>query len=434
MTPQLILNPNAGQENAAKAFFEFLLTSGKEFIIAGAAGVGKTFLMSYIIDKIMVQYQKTCELLGIEPEYTEVVMTATTNKAAEVLGNATGRPTSTIHSYLNIRVSEDYQTGKTVLTRTRDWHVKRNKIIFIDECSMIDSDLYHILHEGTENCKIVYVGDHNQLAPVFEKISPIYLQGSPFYELTEPMRNNGQPALMAICQQLRETVESGEFKPIQVVPGVIDWLSDGEMLQGIQDTFIPGPNLNSRILAYTNKMVIQYNQYIRELRQLPALYTAGEVLVSNGSTKVGSTQLSVEQEITIKEVQNTRIIEITKDSELEVQQVTLETSFGEVVYNALLPVDRDHYDKLIKWFAKTKNWERMYFLKNNFPDLRPRDAATVHKSQGSTYQSVFIDLDNISKVTNPDMAARMLYVAFSRAKERVFLYGNLTERFGGIIE
>lgn len=428
------LTPNAGQQDAATAFFEFLLTPGKEFIIAGAAGVGKTFLMSYIIDNIMMQYQKTCELLGMKPEYTDVVMTATTNKAAEVLGAATGRPTSTIHSFLNIRVSEDFQTGKTILARTRDWHVKRNLIIFIDECSMIDSDLYEILHEGTENCKIVYVGDHNQLAPIFEKISPIYLKNSPFYELTEPMRNNGQPALMAICQQLRETVETGIFKPIKIVPGVIDLLDNNTFPEMIDQTFIPGPNLESRILAYTNKMVVGYNQYIRGQRQLPELSTPGEILVSNSSVKIGNTQLSVEQEIKIREEHGTKMISVTKDSDLEVQQLTLETSFGDLVYNALVPVDRDHYEKLIKWFAKTKNWERYFFLKNNFPDLRPRDAATVHKSQGSTYKSVFIDLENISKVTQPDVAARMLYVAFSRAKERVYLYGPLTERFGGLIQ
>ncbi len=428
------VNLNQGQQAAADAFFEFLLTPGKEFIIAGAAGVGKTTLMSYIIDTIMEQYFKTCEMLGIKPEYDEVVMTASTNKAAEVLGVAVNRPTSTIHSFLNLRVSPDYATGKTVLARTRNWTVHQRKIIFIDECSMIDSDLYHILHEGTENCKIVYVGDHNQLAPVFEKLSPIYNQGSPFYELTEPMRNNGQSALMAVCQQLRETVETNVFKPIQIVPGVIDLLTDDNAPQTMIDTFVPGPNLNSRILAYTNKQVGLYNQFIREERQLPDLFTVGEVLVNNAAIQTKAWKLSVEQEVKVVDDQGLKDVVITKDVTITVQVLSLETSFGERLNQIMVPTDRLHMDQLDKWFTKTKNWERKYFLKENFPDLRPRDAATVHKSQGSSYDSVFIDLDNISKVTQPDVAARMLYVAFSRARHRIYLYGSLADRFGGLTE
>ncbi|WP_399498890.1 C-terminal helicase domain-containing protein, partial [Streptomyces sp. P17] len=55
------------------------------------------------------------------------------------------------------------------------------------------------------------------------------------------------------------------------------------------------------------------------------------------------------------------------------------------------------------------------------------------KAQGSTYDSVFIDLSNISKVTQPDVAARMLYVAFTRARSKVYLYGQLAKRFGGLV-
>ena len=79
---------NQGQKAAADAFFDFLLTDDKEFIISGPAGVGKTFLMSYIIDHTMTHYHKVCELMGIKPKYTEVQMTATTNKAADVLGQS----------------------------------------------------------------------------------------------------------------------------------------------------------------------------------------------------------------------------------------------------------------------------------------------------------------------------------------------------------
>ena len=54
---------------------------------------------------------------------------------------------------------------------------------------MMDSLLRKHLMESAVNCKIIYVGDHCQLAPVGEDISPIYKDSLPFFELTQPMRN-----------------------------------------------------------------------------------------------------------------------------------------------------------------------------------------------------------------------------------------------------
>ena len=129
---------NQGQKEAAEAFFEFLFDpNANGFIVSGPAGVGKTYWMGYIIDIIMPRYLETCKLIGIDPDYEGVTMTATTNKAAEVLEHATGRTTQTIHSFLNLTIYEDYENGNTKLNKNpRTWVVHSNKIIFIDECSI----------------------------------------------------------------------------------------------------------------------------------------------------------------------------------------------------------------------------------------------------------------------------------------------------------
>lgn len=422
---------NDGQHLAAEAFFNFLFTDKTGFIISGPAGVGKTFLMSHIIDHIIPEYQKTCQLMGIDPEFDSVVMTATTNKAAEVLATATQRPAQTIHSFMNLKVQDDYDTGKSKLIKTRQWTVHNRKILFIDECSMIDTDLHEIIGEGTLGCKIVYVGDHNQLAPIHERLSPVYKQGYDMFELTEPMRNSGQPALINICAQLRKTVETGEFEPIQIVPGVIDLLDQDAMEREVDAHFL-AQTRDARILAYTNQRCIAYNDHIRELRQLPASFTVGEILINNSTIILNKNQLSVEDEVTIVSIDNLTKEEIVLDTSMEIMECTLRTSYGTMLYGVRLPVDREHYLSLLKFFKNAKNWERYYYLKNNFPDLRQRDAATVHKSQGSTYDTVFIDVGNISSCNAVNQAARMLYVAFSRAKSRVVLYGDLAEKYGGL--
>lgn len=432
MTSIIKFTPNVGQTLSSEAFFEFLFSDRKEFIISGSAGVGKTSLMGYIIDTIIPRYQEMCKLIGIKANYDSVVMTATTNKAAEVLANATHRPTQTIHSFMNLKMREDFATGETHITRTTNWRIHQNKIIFIDECSMIDRDLYQHIMDSTMNCKLVYVGDHNQLAPVRELISPVYNHGAPFYELTEQMRNNAQPALMAICDQLRETVASGIFKPIFIEPNVIDLL-DGTQMQNTIDQYFINQTLNTRILAYTNKRVIEYNSHIRSIRNLSDSYQTGELLVNNSAVKLGPNMLSVEANIEVLDNLGADQVKVDNEVNLDVDVINFKTSIGDTYKDIKIPTDMDHFNKLIKHYSKNKNWERMFFLKTNFPDLRPRDAATVHKSQGSTYDTVFIDLANISTCNIPNQVARMLYVAFSRARNRVFLYGNLADKYGGMI-
>ena len=238
---------NHGQQAAADGFFSFLFSNQEELIISGPGGVGKTFLMGHLIDQVMPRYHDSCRLLGIDPIYRTVQMTATTNKAAEVLGQATNRPTKTIHSFLNLRVQEDYTTGVSKLTKTHNWVVHNDMILFVDEASMIDHKLLQLIREGTHRCKIIYVGDHCQLAPVTETLSPIYKANLPFYELTEPMRNAAQPALMNVCNQLRQTVETSIFTPIKTVPGVIDLLDGPAIEQEISTHFIDPHNQNRKI-------------------------------------------------------------------------------------------------------------------------------------------------------------------------------------------
>lgn len=432
MTQISQVNLNDGQQAAVDGFFQFLFSEERELNISGPGGVGKTFVMGYLIDEIMPRYHATCAMMGIESRFNEVVMTAMTNKAADVLSIATNRPCQTIHSFMNLAVRDDYSSGKTVLTKTRRWEIHQNKIIFVDEASMIDGDLLALIREGTLNCKIVYVGDHCQLAPITESLSPIYRQRLPFYELTQPMRNSGQPALMAICDQLRNTVKTGEFHPIRIVPGVIDLLDEDQMQREIDAHFLH--ESDNRILAYTNNRVVQYNDYIRQLRQHTEPYTVGETLINNSAIQMRSGVLSVEEELKITALADEITqVEIDDDVYLDVRLADLTTKFGITHYSMPLPVNKDHFNNLIRYYKKCKNWNRYFHLKNTYPDLRPRDAATIHKAQGSTYDTVFVDLGNLSTCHNPNLAARLLYVAFTRARNRVVLFGDLAPKYGGLI-
>lgn len=423
---------NQDQEKAAQAFFQFLFSEEKEFSISGPAGTGKTFLMDHLIHVTLKEYQDAAKLMGLDPNRLEVVLTATTNKAADVLQKATGKPTSTIHSFMNLKVKDNYKTGVSDIVKTDSWTVHGHKLIFIDEASMTDAKLYKIIHEGTDKtCKIVYLGDHCQMAPVFEKISPVYSSPKFMASLAQPMRNAGQPALVQLCSDLRNTVETLSFNQIAPVPGVIEYLDATQAGQFIDVTFA-AENPDARILCYTNDRVTSYNQYIRSLRGYPDELVAGERVIINTAFVIGANVLRAEEEFEIKSV-SSQIHQDVLDGRdpnavLQYRQVEMSRPGSPTAIAARVPVNTDHYRALMKFFANQKAWEKYFHLKNTYPDLRPKDAATVYKAQGSTYHTVFLDLANIGSCKQSDQLARMLYVGVSRATTRLVLFGELPQR------
>ena len=81
---------------------------------------------------------------------------------------------------------------------------------------------------------------------------------------------------------------------------------------------------------------------------------------------------------------------------------------------------------------RKKAWAQFFDMKNTYADIRPTYSVTVHKSQGSTFEVAFIDLDDISKNSNALEVARLLYVAMTRASKTVYITGNysaMLERF-----
>jgi exodeoxyribonuclease-5 len=430
----------AGQQSAADAFFSFLMGTHTYFNISGTAGTGKTFLMAYLANQVMKNYYDACKLLNIKPEYHTVHFTATTNKAAEVLEQALSKPVQTLHSFMALTVRDDFKTGKSFITKTNSWTQHKQIILFIDECSMIDRQLYKLIKETYINCKIVYVGDHAQMAPVGETISEIYADIAPenFAVLTEPVRNAGSPALVQLCAQLRETVETGVFQPIMAVPGVIEYLPHSALEDKLRESFLD-LDPACRALCYTNDRVHGYNEFIRtDVRNQPAEPIVGEILVvAQTSTASRGMTLNVERELVLKEVGPIEIDDRYDDIFPDGAPIEYRTVACHIVnrptevFKLRLAVQQERVNYAKKHFAKQKQWSEFYGLRDSYADLRDKSACTVYKSQGSTYDFVFVDLDNIGTSFDAGQVARMLFVAISRARHRVYLYGSLPHRYQG---
>lgn len=438
MTDQVALNEK--QQQAVEQFYSFLLDpTQKEMIITGSPGTGKTFLMGYLGKECMKEYKNLCRVAGIAPIYREAYFSATTNKAAEVLSTFLHDDCPTIFSILSLILYRDYETGKEILKPKTTAHGPciHNAVIFVDECSMINWDLYQYIQKRTHNCKIVYVGDKYQLAPVGESISCVFKRNIPTIELTEPVRNAGQQALLDLCEQLKETVRTGEFKPIKLVPGVIDWLDPRTMEVEVTEAF-KVPDTSKRFLAYSNNAVIGYNSYILGLRSNTPFnpgdwYNVNTHIMlpdANGNTK----SLPVEYEVKITSREDKLTYTFSEGNfscTIDGYAITFHAPFkGD--FKSVVAEDYRDIKEILKRLSRTQQWDAYFKLKDSIIDIRPRDCCTVHKAQGSTLDTVYIDLSDISRCNFINMVSRLLYVAVSRAKSRVVFCGKLKETYGGI--
>lgn len=436
------------QQKIYQGFITFLLDPNlKNLIIQGSAGTGKTFLTKYLILEGIPNYRAMCKTLGIPDKYQDFEVTATTNKAVETLERQIPLPQNkefcTITSLLGLRVSYNSSLRKqTLVPNDQLSSIQSNKIIFIDECSMINSELFNFINERCNNCKIVYIGDKYQLPPVKEKISPIYNCNYPELTLTQPVRNAGNPALMTLCEQLKNTCETGVWKDIHSVAGSIEVIKDGETWQKIIDKAFTKFDYYQRILAYSNNLVSNYAEYLMQLRGETDYLVPSSVYSSNAyySRKSANNiiNLHVDSLVTLVDIDKDVSDDIYKSLHINVDEGKAKNILSKVtVYSPTLHkrwIDvtfskPEYYQSYMKQLYKQSPAE-YYSLSKKILDLRMIEATTVHKAQGSTLDTVYIDLDDISKCTQKDLTAKLLYVAVSRAKNKVVFFGDLAKRYG----
>ena len=418
---------NKDQQAVFMKVIKFINGPDQFMDVSGGAGTGKTYLISQIADGILKhQTNKTMH---------SVAITATTNKAAAVISDAMPHRAGeigTIYSFMNLRVSENFSTGAVKIVPTPNWCVHSGTLIIVDECSMVNSDLFKYINKGIDStCKVLFVGDKNQLAPVKENISPIYNQkGMDSGLLSVSVRNAGQQKLMDLCEQAKQTVLTGKFTRIKEVPGVIDFV-DGTTLKGILEREFLNEDPSKRVLSYTNARVIQYNSFIRQLRSYTRPYEVGEILSNNSSAEL----LGKERLYTDQVVRVVRVIDdfmdksIITDEELRMIMMDVEDVNSGITYSVTAFADHNDRAEVLKFYSQNKSWERFFKIKNSYPDLRSVSASTTHKAQGSTYDSVIVDLADIGKSTNKEQTARLQYVALSRPRFRLYIRGELSERY-----
>ena len=372
---------------------------------------GKSYMTAILMEDVE-------SILGNVPVYA----TATTNKAATVVADFGDGEAKTIHSLLGLRIQNNFATGETSLVVGKSAKILEDSFILIDEGSMLDLSLLKKLFERTVRCRFLIVGDADQLASVGCLQPPVFGMGLSQAELVEPMRFGG--GIEELGQQWKHTVRTGEFTPI-IANGVDVIQLDGEEFKSRVDFHFgeeSTPNAQ-RIICWKNQSVKDYNQYIRKLHHDAPHFVKDEFVTTNSPILAGGKVVYATDE-------NAHIQDVREDTQHGVEGWWYQLDKGIAVFQAKQDYKvKNLLTQLAQDAKRSRKWTDYYAVKEFFCDLRSVHACTTYKAQGSSYDEVYIDLADIGQCHEWQSVARQVYVAVTRAKVKVYLYGSLPPRY-----
>lgn len=403
------------QQSALEAFHAFLTDPIETvFVLRGYSGCGKSTLVRTLLDQLP-SFNKAAHLINPNHKEYEVALTATTNKAAENLGSITGQSAVTIHSFLGLRVQTDYRSNTTTLIpRTNEQ--KQGYLLFIDEASYVDKQLLSFIFKMTYNCKVVFIGDPAQLTPVKSVGTPVFDANFTGAALTTVVRQAEGNPIVDLSTKFRHTVNTGEFFSFKPDGEHVVYLDRESFNKAIEQEF-SRPDWryqDSKILAWTNKCVIGYNHFVRNLAKGDPHFQVDDYAVCNSFVTVGKSSIKTDQLVQIGAIENDSV-----RYDVPGNMVCVD---GIWVFH---PKSLELWNAGIKKMRAKDNFGAVAEMESQWIDLRAAYACTINKAQGSTFDRVFVDLDDIRRCNSGDQIARMLYVGVSRARTQVFLTGDL---------
>lgn len=437
MTELTLNDLNEGQRTAFDAALS-AISNKSHLTINGPAGTGKTTLTKFLINHLVANGEKG------------IMLAAPTHQAKKVLSNLAGMDASTIHSLLKINPT-NYEDS-TLFQQSDAPDLSDCRVLICDEASMYDKELFRILMASIPSwCTIIGLGDIAQIRPVNNDGAP---ELSPFFfndkftqvSLTEVMRSNAPIIEVATeirnGKWIRENLVDGNGVHSMILPGgksVANFLTKYfDIVKDADDLF------DNRMLAYTNKSVDNLNRIIRRklyetdipfiphevlVMQEPLMRTHSfegkkftEVIFNNGEmVRIKSCK---EKEITLK-LKGYKGIDTIKVWELHVQGVD---SDAEDILNIIN--DEQEMNKFQFFMSSSAgefknmrdrrpNWKAWWDIKAKFHKVKALPCGTIHKSQGSTVDSVFLYTPCIHKA-DFELAQQLLYVGATRARNNVY--------------
>lgn len=412
------------QQKALEALQSFLLDSSHVFVLQGYAGTGKsTLLREFLLQ--MPDLVSGYRL--VDPTYQPYnpVFTATTHKAVENLMTIFPRhlqsnPLTTASAFgMRLQQQGPGKPAKLIQAGERAIKFGQRSLIFVDEASYLDhgslSSISQIIVE--RGCKVVFMGDPAQLTPVGLTDSPVFNAGFPTALLTEVVRQQANSPILDLVSEYRDAVVSKAFPSIPHGFPEIEYMDDRAAVAQALQKEMSHPDWNpnvSRILAYTNTRVTLYNDWLAEKIEGTSLFVEGAYYTNNKAVSLPNILIPASASVLVTGIATEfeTILGIT-GSWLRI------AVNGSMVSNLVFaPHNYRQWASAHRLWLKAED-NHALILSQGWLDLRRLYASTVNKAQGSTFDRCWIDLEDIATCRNPEQRARLLYVATSRARDKI---------------
>ncbi|MAM87541.1 MAG: hypothetical protein CME36_09580 [unclassified Hahellaceae] len=420
--------------------------------LVGYAGTGKTTLMNLLV-------------CFARDEGLKVAVAAPTNKAVGVLkekiGADVGASFGSIHSFLGLRMKE-LEDGSQDCKREAESTVHEYDLLIVDECSMINKEIFGYTVNSRRNCKVLFVGDSAQLPPVGEsQKSRVFDVVQLKLVLSRVVRQAAENPIIALSMRIRQEIEKNQPVTPQIMndslpppeAGVTACVTHGgaqTLIAWAVDEQRSGRD--ARVLAYTNLKVQHFNRNIHEaLHGIHGgcIFAVGERVIAHQAFEAICESGLKADIFTSEELKLEAILEERhpRYSEIAAYKLSLRRDTGALV-TAYFPADAGEAEALVAAYFKT--WRQYkaeaealtragdgkaplievkakqasnqaWALRKAFAPLRHCYALTTHKSQGSTFDTALVDYNDLAKMlqrsTNgPFDFNRALYVAVTRPR------------------
>ena len=355
------------------------LTS-KLCVITGGPGTGKTSVQRALLDLYKKRFPAA-----------RIVCCAPTGKAARRMEQSTGVPSATVHRVLGLIANEDGQYG--------DPETLDADLVLVDEVSMLDVYLAEKLFRSIPaTARLILVGDSDQLPSVGPGavLKEIIACGRvPVVRLDQVFRQKNGSRIAANAKLIRHGNLSLEYGPDFEFYDSTDMSVSAEIIESLylQETARCGIDNVVLLSPYRQKTETGANALNQRLQGKVNPPADGKMDAVHGQRRF-RTGDKVMQIKNCEDINNGDVGYITSITGTQTESV-IRIDFGD---GRLVDYENADLDMLDLGYA-----------------------CTVHKSQGSEYKSVIINLQCAHSVM---LVRPLIYTAITRAKEKVLIVGE----------
>lgn len=354
------------------------------FIITGGPGTGKTTII-----KAIVMILK--DILDLNHE--DIALLAPTGRASKRMAESVGAPAYTMHKFLK-------WNKETESFLIDEYNKSQEKVVIVDESSMIDIFLFSSLLKGLKlNVKLILVGDANQLP----SIGPGDLLNDLLHIST--IKNKYLNTIYRVKEGSYITYLANDIKNRKHFDKFPTNYSDFKFIESNDD------DIKKYLSEIVNKAV-EKGIHSENFQVLAPMYKG-----LNGIDSLNSMMADIFNPNSEKFVIGDKYYRVND------KVIQLVNDVDNNVYNGDIGYIRDIYyldKKMVVEIDYSGNI--VEYKSGEFDKFNLAYAVSIHKSQGSEYANVVIIL---ARSFNRMFYNKLIYTAVTRAKSSLIILGSI---------